>query len=346
MKTIFMYLSISILMILSLNAFAENIKQDSASINYELAGKFNNEVKINDPLLDYQKGDPVRFTSVYETDKLNPEKELDKIVKRFNIPINKSRFIDERNMIGFLNDSALILVQKKSGMFIYKDKTIKKYSGSKPITEKKALELARMVYFNKLGLDPKQMGSLHVDHMASSGLYDANRKTSEVIDNTVVFIGRQIDGIKVFGSFIRVYINNNGELYSCKGLWRKLKKANKKIYKTELIFGNKAVKKIAKELYPDNKVKDLSFKARLMYFEMPARLFQQFIVPVYVVKTLHEGYASLNFVNAGLNAEFLIDFRKIDSSFKKDVQSNIKNHLELKKRSTAYTVNNRRIPKI
>ena len=88
MKTIFMYLSISILMILSLNAFAENIKQDPASINYELAGKFNNEVKINDPLLDYQKGDPVRFTSVYETDKLNPEKELDKLVKRFNIPIN------------------------------------------------------------------------------------------------------------------------------------------------------------------------------------------------------------------------------------------------------------------
>ena len=128
----------------------------------------------------------------------------------------------------------------------------------------------------------------------------------------------------VFGSCLRMYFNNNGEFYSCKGLWRKIKINNLVIKNVKIHSSTKAAQVIQSELSKNDELEGVPFEAKLMYFELPGKMEQKYLAPVYAVKYGTEGSYALNFVNAGADTEQFNNIRQIDESFKVTQQSDQK----------------------
>ena len=275
-----------LLTLVSSNLFAAENYVSKPVKEYSIEGvfgtnkKYNNDVKFNREI-----GKPVNQLQMYQLENTNEIMKKTKLRAKYlgiDVKSRKTKIIKTNERYGFVDKNGLFVVNKNSGMFIYKSNYIPKHTRLKkdPVPEK-AIKMAVSIFTNKLCLNPKEIGKIHVDHMASRGQNRYGRKDKEQFDNTVVFIGRQINGIPVYGSEVRIYFNNEGFMYQSSGLWRNLKE--NKGFEINIEKGKSIVNKIQKDLVKKDEMKGIQFKARLVYLELPGKLSQKNLAPAYLV---------------------------------------------------------------
>ena len=229
-------------------------------------------------------------------------------------------------MIGFTDNSSVIVVDKNSGMFVYKNSEIEKYTGGDPISDEEAVKRATLVFVEKLKLNPNEIASLHVDHMVGSSEDIYGNTTKETIDNTVVFFNRQISKIPVFGSEIRIYFNNKGQMYSAKGLWRNLSNGNMEsvLKHTKILKSQNAADKIQTDLSKNGELDEVNFEARLIYLELPGKIEQTYLTPAYFVKYSNGQNYAIDFIDASNGIEELSRIRELASLSKDTIESDVR----------------------
>ena len=279
-------LSILLLTFISTNLFAAENYVPTPVKEYSIEGIFGTNKNYNNNVkFTRENGKPVNQLPIYQLENTNDILNKTKIrAKYFGIDVksSKTKIINTNEQYGFVDKNGLFVVNKNSGMFIYKSNSVPKHTRLKknPVPEK-AIKMAVSIFTDKLGLNPKEIGKIHVDHMASRGHNRYGRKGKEQLDNTVVFMGRQINGIPVYGSEVRIYFNNKGFMYQSIGLWRNFKE--NKGFKINIEKGKSVVNKIQKDLVKKDEMKGISFKARLVYLELPGKLSQKNLAPAYLV---------------------------------------------------------------
>ena len=321
------------LIITSPNVYAEKLYQKNELKNYSISGKLG----VHDASLYNEEGNAGSSLPLYILKNTkNLKQDLKNLAEGFDIDPKEGEFIKDKGMIGFKTDTSFIVVNKNSGMFVYRDYSVEKYTGGKPISDAEAVKKATVTFTEKLKLNLNEIASSHVNHMASSSEDIYGNVSEEIIDNTVVFFNRQINGIPVFGSELRVYFNNKGQMYSAKGLWRNLSKQNENsiLRYTKVLKSQDAADKIQNDLSENGELDGVDFNANLVYLELPGKVEQTYLTPAYFVKYNNGQNYAFDFVDASNGIERLSKIRELASLSNETVQSDVKenNKIHLNKR--------------
>ena len=321
------------LIITSPNVYAEKLYQKNELKNYSISGKLG----VHDASLYNEEGNAGSSLPLYILKNTkNIKQDLKNLAEGFDIDPKEGEFIKDKGMIGFKTDTSFIVVNKNSGMFVYRDYSVEKYTGGKPISDAEAVKKATVTFTEKLKLNLNEIASSHVNHMASSSEDIYGNISEEIIDNTVVFFNRQINGIPVFGSELRVYFNNKGQMYSAKGLWRNLSKQNENsiLRYTKVLKSQDAADKIQNDLSENGELDGVDFNANLVYLELPGKVEQTYLTPAYFVKYNNGQNYAFDFVDASNGIERLSKIRELASLSNETVQSDVKenNKIHLNKR--------------
>jgi hypothetical protein len=231
---------------------------------------------------------------IYHVKKIDPEKEIKKIAKKFGLENKKVNKSTDRYLVRDGKESIYLLTG--SGSFTYLSGAEEFIPGENKLTKEEAIKKAKE-FVEKIGYQQEYQYSDIAENTASS-------LTETEITSYQVFFERKINGLPVFGvDRISVTINKKGEVYSATIATRSVTKGKK----VEIISPMEALNKVKQgegQVYFDGHAEEANIEeASLVYWMEAASQEQKDVIPMYRLKGKTEKGEEINAYVAAIEQE-------------------------------------------